>query len=144
MSTDNWEVGMVHEVCPCCLTEMNHSIIIPQRLTKPVVNQIKEMHGKAIDVSDEPCKDCKENIDKGYQLLVGIDSERSEIDSNGLISFIGAYRTSNAVWLKSEVIKRILGEVSDNPFVFIEDSIFSSIYVEENKTLLDAIKANQV
>lgn len=144
MNTDNWEVGMVHEVCPCCLTEMNHSVVVPQRLTKPVANQIKEMHGKAIGISNEPCKDCKEIIDKGYQLLVGIDPERSEIDSNDLISFTGAYRTDNTIWLKSEAIKRILGEVPDNPFVFVEDKIFSAIYVEENKTLLDVIKANQV
>lgn len=144
MSTDNWEVGMIHEMCPCCLTEMNHSVIIPQKLSKPVANQIKEMNGKAIGISDEPCKNCKEIIDKGYQLLVGIDPKRSEIDSNGLISFTGAYRTGNIIWLKSEVTKRILSDVPDNPFIFVEDEVFSAIYVEENKTLLDIIKANQI
>lgn len=144
MNTDNWEVGMVHEVCPCCLTEMNHSVVVPQKLIKPVADQIKEMHGKAIGISNEPCKDCKEIIDKGYQLLVGIDPKRSEITSDGLISFTEAYRTGNTIWLKSEVIKRILGDVPDNPFVFIEDEIFSAIYVEEDKTLLDLIKENKV
>lgn len=144
MSTDHWTVGMVHEVCPCCLAEMNHSIILPEKLVKKTADQINEINGKAVGVSDEPCKDCQENINKGYRLLVGIDANRSEINEEGLVNFKEAYRTGNSIWLKFDVIREILGVTDDNPLYFVDDEIFSLMKYDNNRSLLDVIKENQV
>lgn len=143
MSADNWEVGMVHELCPCCLAEMNHSIILPQKLTKQVAQGIKEANGKAIGFSDNPCEECQDKLDKDFICLIGIDPSKSNPE-NDTVKLGNTYRTGNSIWLKKDVISDIFNMTPIHPFLLVEDEVFSNIKVSDTETLLDVIKKNQV
>lgn len=140
---NNFAVATVHELCPCCLISMNHVLAIPKTLSKSVADEIRDMDGKAIGISKSLCENCQTTFDKGYQLLVGIDPKRSQINENGSISFKEAYRTGKTIWLSKELLERIFKRIpADTPFIFVEDEVFTKIKVSEDKTLMDTIKEN--
>lgn len=143
MNTDNWEVGMVHELCPCCLAEMNYSIIVPQKLTKQTAEEIKEANGKALGFSDSPCEECQDKLNRDFICLIGIDPSKSEPENN-TVKLHNVYRTGNSIWLKKDVISGLFEITPTDPFLLVEDEVFSNIKVSDTETLLDVIKANQV
>lgn len=131
-----FETALVHELCPCCHKKMNEQIILPKLLTEKVCNEIKEMHGKAIDFADEPCDECKKLIPE-YLHIKAIDPEKSGQ------TIAEVYHTGLNIWLKREVIKDIISdyenyEINKMGFMFMEDELLRQLlrkWKEQNPDL---------
>lgn len=133
-NTDNWEVGMVHELCPICCVKLNEQIILPQKLNKKTAEEIKAMNGKAIGFSNEPCKDCQEYINKGYLALIGFDETKTKT-SEGSVNLKDLYRIG-LLWFKHEAAERIFTTWTEakrpEPFILLDSESFS--YFAEKAT----------
>lgn len=104
-NTNNWEVGLVHELCPICCSKLNEQIIMPTHLSKMTAEEIKNMDGKAIGFSDEPCKNCQENINKGYIALIGIDETKTKINNNS-VNLRDIYRIG-LLWFQRQAAEKV-------------------------------------
>lgn len=125
--SNNFEVGMVHDLCPCCLKKHNESIIIPTRLNKKTCDGIKEADGKAVGFSI--CTECEELADKGYVALIGIDPAKSNKSSKGTVTLEDIWRTGKFVWLKKDVAKDVFNWDRDEPFILLEDEVFAKLNI---------------
>ena len=143
--TPEWEVAMVHELCPCCLVKMNHQFIIPNTLSisKKIAEGIREANGKAIGFSENLCEECQDKLNRDYICLIGVDPSKSQPEKNQ-VQLANVYRTGNSIWIKKDVISGIFGMIPTDPFLLVEDEIFSNIGLSETETLLDVIKKNRV
>lgn len=124
---NNFEVGMVHDLCPCCLKKHSESIIIPTHLDKKTCNEVKNANGKAIGFSI--CIECEELVDKGYVALIGIDPEKSNESPKGKITLADIWRTGKFVWIRKEVAKDVFNWDRDEPFIWLEDEVFAILNI---------------
>lgn len=142
MNEDYWEVGIVYELCPCCGNRMNPKIIIPEKFDEKTAKQIKEADGKVIGISEKFCKNCQDNIDNEYVLLVGIDPEKSKPEKE-FINPQEAYRTGNAIWVAKDELDKIFDVEITTHMVFVEDNVFENMRISETKSLMDIIQENK-
>lgn len=87
---DNWEVGLVHELCPICHSKVNEQILVPKRFSRKIAEEIKEANGKSIGISDDLCEECKKFKEEGYITLIGIDPDKSDMSSRETIFYTGS------------------------------------------------------
>lgn len=92
------ETALIHELCLLCGKKHNESIVMNSILIEKEAQKIKELHNKATRFSEEPCSECKENIEKAF-MFIGFDEEKS--DMNNLPE--GFYRTGHIVGTKKDI-----------------------------------------
>jgi hypothetical protein len=88
----------------CYFCGGDHQIVLNKRLTRRDAAQVKEMHGKVIDMT--PCNECQSLMDQGV-ILIAIDLDRSDPgwDREDMPN---PYRTGGWWVVTDEGIKRIL------------------------------------
>lgn len=127
---DNWAVGMVHEVCPICVKEMNHQIIIPKTLNKSTKADIEHADGKAIGFSEEPCEECQGYIDDGYIAVIGFDENKSNPDLDRTVKLGNLYRTG-LLFLKRHIVEDIFPDWTEQkreePFILVTEPTFDGL-----------------
>lgn len=128
-NTDNWNLCVVHEVCPICCSALNASIlsILPEDSSKETAEEIKNMDGKAIGFSDEPCKNCQEKINKGYIALIGLNETKTEIINNS-VNLKDIYRIG-LLWFQRQVAEKVFVEWTElkrpEPFILLDSKKFN-------------------
>lgn len=120
-----FEAAVVHEICPCCHTKMNEQIILPELLTEKVCNEIKQMHGKALNYAEEVCDACKERI-PNYIHLLAIDADKSGSTMKKV------YFTGLSIWLRREFVEQIIPEyesyeINNMGFIYMEDEVLRDL-----------------
>jgi len=120
--TDKLGVALVKYICPICGKEADSAIIVNKRLSKPQADKVNELNGKAIGFSEKPCKECQEWIDKGAFFIIGIDSDKTNDESN-------PYRTGHLVGIKkeSEFYKDLDNKYKTHDFLFMDYRIMEQI-----------------
>lgn len=121
-SKDSWAVALVHELCPVCCQKMNEQILVPQRLSKPIKEQIESAHGKAIGFSKDLCKDCSTHHSNGFIAFIEIDPAKSDMSD-----FYKIYRTGNLAWVKRKAIPHLEKFIINNQFSFIDQESFQEL-----------------
>ena len=111
----NFEVALVKYACPICGKEEDSAIVINSVLTQKAAEQVKQMNGQVVGYSDKPCKECQEWIDKGAFFVIGIDSEKTDNNSN-------PYRTGHLVGIKkeSEFYKHLPDEYKKKDTIYMD------------------------
>lgn len=99
---NKFEVALVKKACPICGKLVDGPIVINTMLTEKCANEVKELHGKTIGYSEEPCSECKDFMNKGF-LVIGVIGEKTDDKSN-------PYRSGNQWVIKNEVAHEIFGE----------------------------------
>jgi len=95
---NNLGVALVKELCPICSKKIDGPIVLNTYLTSSSAKKVEEMNGKIIGWSKEPCKKCKEDLDKAF-LFIGIDDDKSN-KKDGLS---GIYRTGQIIGTKKDI-----------------------------------------
>ena len=78
----------------------------------------------------------QEQIDKGFIIFIGIDSEKSDVLPNGNIKPEGAYRTGEIIQIKEEAAKNIFNIEKFHPFNFVDQEVvkhLQKIYEQSQK-----------
>ena len=107
----------------CYFCGKDDKIIIPTRLTPKVNEQVKECHGKVIDMI--PCKECEDWMKKGI-ILLGIVESKCDKDWNKE-QMPNPYRSGAFAVVTEEGFKRIVNDKSmiefaiKHRFMFIEN-----------------------
>lgn len=96
MNNGNLGVALVKELCPVCGKEMDGSIIMNKRLTKPQKQKVEEMNGKVIGFANHCCEEYAEYKDKAV-FFVSIDESKS---NKGSLKDL--YRTGKISGIKKE------------------------------------------
>ena len=118
--SNNLEVALTKDLCLICTKEVDGSILINKRLTKPVANRVKELHGKVTGFAHEHCDSCKEDLEKAF-MFIGYDEEKSDLDNLPQ----GFYRTGHIVGVKKDIplVQEWVKEVNEaslkSGFIFI-------------------------
>lgn len=128
MSSDNLAVGRVHELCPICGKPMNHSIILNTKLTKKDAEQIKELDGKAIKISEDACEECLKHKDECIH-VIGVDPSKSEFDN----TMANIYRTGQIVGVRKDF--KLFQDIPDLVFKTKNGVQFCFIEEEAGKQL---------
>lgn len=130
------EVALVKELCIICTKEVDGSIIMNSVLTEKHAREVKELHGKVVGLAEEPCEDCKKDMEE-YFILIGFDEEKSDLENLPE----GFYRTGVKLLAKkdSRIVEHI--EVSvplskEKGFCFVPQ-LFIDKLIEEVKNLED-------
>lgn len=122
----NWEVGLVHELCPICCKETNSSILIPKQLTRKAAEEIRQAHGKAVGFS-EPYEECQEYINKGYLALIGFDETKSNT-KDGTVNLKDLYRIG-LLWMRKETAEHVFEnwfkQQRPESFILLESGAFN-------------------
>jgi hypothetical protein len=93
-------VALVKRACPICATPHDAEIVMNTRLSVPMAQRVEEMHGKVVGEMEEPCKECKELMSKGF-LCVQVDEAKTEDHRN-------PWRTGKQCVVKLEAMKRLI------------------------------------
>lgn len=104
MDNNNLTTVLAKEACPLCGQQVDGPILLDKVLRKTPNKELEELHGKCIGFMDEPCNDCKSNMEKGF-LIVGIVDSKSASENPEDI-----YRSGNIWVIKEEVAKNLFGE----------------------------------
>jgi len=105
MKDDIFGVALVKEACPLCGFVDDGPIIMNTRLTKPMADKVKDLHGKVIGMMPDPCKDCTELMSKGI-LLVGVVEAKTDDHKN-------PYRSGNKWVVTEDFVRRCFGDAAD-------------------------------
>lgn len=97
---DKLGVAVVKEACRICGKSYDGPLILNTRLSVPMADKVKALHGKTVGFMKEPCDECKEFMKQGI-IVVGIDESKTDDKSN-------PWRTGNFWVMKEEAIKRML------------------------------------
>lgn len=126
----NWAVGMVHEVCPICVKELNHQIIIPKTLNKSTKADIEHADGKAIGFSEKACEECQGYIDDGYIAVIGFNESKSNPDQDKTVKLENLYRTG-LFFLHRRVVEHIFPAWAEQqrkePFILVTEPTFDEV-----------------
>ena len=113
---NNLEVGLIK----CFFCGKDKGLVMNTRLTKGCAEEIKKMHGHAID--REPCDECKALMKQGIMFISVKDGESGN----------NPYRTGNMCVIKDEAVKNFISpdmfeQVKKSRVAFIEDSVWDMI-----------------
>lgn len=107
-------VALVYKACPVCGQEDKGQILMDGVLSEKNAEEIEKLHGKCIGYSDEPCKECKEMMEKAFLCIIYDESKTTE----------GAdpYRTGQIIGVRkeSDFVKSIDPELTKRGFGFID------------------------
>lgn len=134
----NFEVALVKELCIVCTKEVDGNIIMNSILTEKHAKEVKDLHGKVVGFAEEPCEECKKEIEK-YLILIGIDEEKSDLENLPE----GFYRTGAKVLVKksSQLAEHIAESVpSSNKGYCFAPQYFIDHLIEQTKKLEDENK----
>ena len=92
------EVSLCKEICLICGKEIDSPIVMNSILTQKHAQQVKELHGKVIGFAENPCEECRSNLDKAF-LFIGFDEDKSDLDNLPQ----GFYRTGHIVGTKKNI-----------------------------------------
>lgn len=125
----NWAVGIIYHACPICCEKINPEIIIPQRLTKFIADEVRQADGKIVGFADKPCPECTKYLDKDYIAIIGFDPEQTE-HKDGMVRLQDLYRVGLA-WLHKRAAQHIFPSwFEDNrtePFIVVDKQTFEEL-----------------
>ena len=133
MKESNLEVALAKEVCLICGKEIDGPITMNQLLTKKEADKVKELNGKVIGFAKEPCKECKEYLDKAF-LFIGYDESKS--DMNNLPE--GFYRTGHIIGTKKDIplvqefVKNNQPKAIEKGYIFMDYTIMQQLGLINN------------
>lgn len=90
--------ALAKELCIVCTKEIDGPILINTRLSAEEAKKIEKLHGQIIGFAEEPCQECKENINKAF-MFIGFDEEKSDMENLPE----GFYRTGQIVGTKKDI-----------------------------------------
>jgi len=120
---NNFEVALTK----CFFCHGDHDLVLNTRLSPGAARQVKEMHGKVINM--DPCSKCKDIMSKCI-VFITIDDSKSEIgwnrpprDSEGWMP--NPYRTGGWFGIKESAVERMLPPdiykwAAKHRFLFVE------------------------
>lgn len=113
---NNLEVAMIK----CYFCGKDKGLVMNTRLTQKHAEEIKKMHGHAIDY--EPCDECKKLMKEGIMFISVKDGESGN----------NPYRTGKMCVIKDEAVKKFTSpemfeQVKKTRMAFIEDSIWDML-----------------
>lgn len=126
--TDELGVALVKYICPICGKEADSAILMNKVLSKKMAKEVEKLNGQNIGFSEKPCKECQEWIDKGAFFIIGVDSDKTEDNSN-------PYRTGHLVGIKkeSEFYKDLEDKYKTHDFLFMDYRIMKQIGLIKDK-----------
>ena len=102
MKEDILGVALVKEACPLCGALTDGPIIMNTILTEHRAKEVRDLHGKTIGYSNEPCNECKEIMSQAF-LIIGVVESKTDDEKN-------PYRSGNKWGIKKESAIRMFGE----------------------------------
>lgn len=106
-------VALTKEMCFVCRKIYDGDIIMNSLLTEEVANEVKELHGKVINYTEEPCSECKSKFEKDYIALIIINPSLSEVTTNGKLKAGKEHRVIPTCFIKKETLNNILIDYED-------------------------------
>lgn len=129
METENTlEVALVKEICLICGQEVDGPIIMNQILTENRAKEVKELNGKVIGFAEEPCAECKKNMELAF-MIIGFDEEKSDLDNLPQ----GFFRTGDIIGVKKDIplvqefIKEKQPSAIDKGFIFMPKIVMEQL-----------------
>lgn len=117
MSDHPLGVALLKYVCPICgqINEDASAIAINTLLTEETAKKVEDMNNKVVGLSEKPCKECQEWIDKGAFFVIGIDPNKTDDMKN-------PYRTGHLVGIKreSEFVKHLPEEYQKKDAIYMD------------------------
>lgn len=120
---ENEFVAMAKKVCIATGKLYDEGSILIDKKLKPISEE-KSVVGAGF------CPEVQEKIDEGYQVLVGIDSNRSELDKEGRVDPGSAYRTGDVLYMKHKPFREMFQidvDAEVPPMVFIDETILCTL-----------------
>lgn len=107
-------VALVYKACPVCGHKDDGQLIMNEVLSEKKAGEIEELDGKCIGYSDEPCKKCKEMMEKAFLFIIYDESKTTEET--------GPYRTGQLIGIKkdSDFLKNFTPESLSKGYAFID------------------------
>ena len=137
MSKKTFPIELNKAKCICCCKDFDDSILLGTRAV--VEDGIR--HKQIKDYASSPtsfgiCDECKEIMKTAY-IIIGIDPEKSEMNSNGNLNGLeGMYRSGQFVAFKKHALANIFPEednphrkyIEENGFGFMEEKAVEQIF----------------
>lgn len=107
-------VALVYKICPVCGQKNGEQILMNSVLTEERAEEINKLHDKCIGYSDEPCKECKEMMEKAFLCIIYDESKTTEETD--------PYRTGQIIGVRkeSDFVKSIDPKLTKRGFGFID------------------------
>lgn len=120
---ENEFVAMAKKVCIATGKLYDEGGILIDKKLKPISEE-KSVVGAGF------CPEVQEKIDEGYQVLVGIDSSKSELQADGTVKPSGAHRTGEVIYLKHKPFREMFQidvDAEVPPMIFIDETIICTL-----------------
>ena len=117
----HFEVSLCKELCPACLKELDGPIIMNSLLTEKCANEVKELHGKVIGISNKFCDQCQEYAHQGI-ILIGIDENKTDDMKNPYRS--GHFYVVKESWLENINDDKLKEVARKKRMMFVSHLIF--------------------
>lgn len=121
-------VALVYRACPVCGQKDNGEILTNSILTEGRAEEINKLHNKCIGYSDEPCKGCKEMMEKAFLCIIYDESKTTEET--------GPYRTGQIIGIKKDCnfVRSIDPELTKRGFGFVDIDFAKKIGLIEEES----------
>lgn len=117
------EAAVVKRLCPVCCKAFDGEFIMNNKLNTAQAKKVKELHGKVIGFSKDPCEECQKIIDeKNVMFFIGIDEDKTTDKGN-------PFRTGHVVGLdkNSEFYKALPEEYHKYSYVYIDIKVMKEV-----------------
>lgn len=128
MENNNLEVALTKEICFICGNEVDGPIVMNKILTKEHADQAKKCHNKVIGFTEEPCNECKKNMEKAF-MIIGFDEDKSDLTNLPE----GFYRTGAIIGVKKDIplvqefIKEQQPQAIEKGYIFMPELVMAQL-----------------